>query len=132
MQCRLIIINDFPEFLPHQFPENIICTVKYFSPASEVPVKINSLPATLLRTVAVLFLYFDFYGKLRDYALLRAMGPGQGQLGCPHLLRGLLHVLVHPAALQGGHAGAGSPAAPARDPLPAVRQISQFSIKIKK
>ena len=34
------------------------------------------------------------------------MGPGQGQLGCPHLLRGLLHVLVHPAALQGGHTGA--------------------------
>ena len=38
--------------------------------------------------------------------------PGQGQLGCSHLLqrggalRGLLHVLVHPAALQGGHAGA--------------------------
>ena len=54
MQCRLIIIDNFPEFLPHQFPENIICTVKYFSSASEVPVKINSMPATLLRTVAVI------------------------------------------------------------------------------
>ena len=39
------MIGERIEFLPHQFPENIICTVKYFSPASEVPVKINSLPA---------------------------------------------------------------------------------------
>ena len=63
MQCRLIIINDFPEFLPHQFPENIICTVKYFSPASEVPVKINSLPATLLRTVAVILSHKEFRAR---------------------------------------------------------------------
>ena len=32
--------------------------------------------------------------------------PGSGQLCFPHFLRGLLHVLVHPAPLQRGHAGA--------------------------
>ena len=63
MQCRLIIIDNFSEFLPHQFPENIICTVKYFSSASEVPVKINSLPAALLRTVAVIFSHKEFRAR---------------------------------------------------------------------
>ena len=63
MQCRLIIIDNFPEFLPHQFPENIICTVKYFASASEVPVEINSLPAALLRTVAVIFPHEEFRAR---------------------------------------------------------------------
>ena len=63
MQCRLIIIDNFPEFLPHQFPENIICTVKHFASASEIPVEINSLPAALLRTVAVIFSHKEFRAR---------------------------------------------------------------------
>ena len=63
MQCCLIIIDDFPKFLPHQFPENIIRAVKYFASASEVPVEINSLPAALLRTVAVIFSHKEFRAR---------------------------------------------------------------------
>ena len=60
VKSRLIIVADPSQFLSHDPPENIICSVQHFRPAPEIFVKIDPLAHTVVQTVCVVFLHKQF------------------------------------------------------------------------